>query len=410
MVIKSTNKFVVACVIVFVILISGHAFQTIYPVLQRLVIPAAAVILLLGLAKINRLTVGKMGMAAMVFVGMACFTLVGHFGEGFIFYLTIIGYVLVGYGLARAYGLGQIARAHRSVMTVVTLVAIVGYVLVQGTTVLDSLPQMQNVNDVKYRIGVIFNYIVGIPERNCAMFWEPGLFATHLTIAMVFEIMMEKKPRVWRLLLFSIGIFTANSSAGFALWFLCINLFFAKKINITKKPILGCLSMVVLLAGLAVIVNFDLILDQTGLGDNPFFKKLATENVAESSRMRAITHNLKLFLTAPVFGVGSVEAAKQMAHVADTSTFTYLISIFGILGFSYALYWVYSIYKLRKVNIFAKIIILAIVVIILNKEPHHNLLLSWMLLFALLQEDRVKEKSPQDMEQTRIPERMGCSI
>ena len=54
--------------------------------------------------------------------------------------------------------------------------------------------------------------------------------------------------------------------------------------------------------------------------------------------------------------------------------------------------------------------ILAIVVIILNKEPHHNLLLSWMLLFALLQEDRVKEKSPQDMEQTRIPERMGCSI
>lgn len=390
MIIKSTNKFIIACVAILVVLTSGHAFQTIYPNLQRLVFPAAIIALLVKLGRTNMAKIDKVGLAAMVFIGMVACTFITQFGEGHMFYLTLICYVVVGYGLASAYGLRQIARVHRSVMTIVTLIAIVGYTLVQSTNVLDILPEMKNVNDVQYRVGGIFNYIVHAPERNCGMFWEPGLFATHLTIAMVFEIMLEEKPRIWLLILFSVGIFTANSSAGFVLWFLCVNLFFAKRINIRKRPILGLMGIAVLVVGLTVIMNFDQILVQTGLGENPFFKKLATDNVAESSRMKAITHNLKLFLTAPIFGVGSVEAGRQMAHVADTSTFTYLISIFGILGFSYAAYWMYSIYKLRRVNFFVKIIILAIVVIILNKEPHHNLLLSWMLLFALLRENSFK--------------------
>ena len=42
---------------------------------------------------------------------------------------------------------------------------------------------------------VVFNYIKKIPERNCGMFWEPGLFATHLAIATVFELMTKEKAK-----------------------------------------------------------------------------------------------------------------------------------------------------------------------------------------------------------------------
>ena len=398
MVIKSTNKFIVACVMFLVIFTSGHAFQTIYPRLQSLVLPIAIIVLLIELNKSNVLLVDRVGTATLVLLVMVVCTLVTQLGQGYSFYFTMISYILVGYGLSKMYTLRQIAYAHRLIMTIVTIIAIVGYVLVQSTNVLDFLPTMENINDVAYRVGGIFNYIEEIPERNCAMFWEPGLFATHLVAAMVFEIMLEDKPRVWRLVLFSVGIFTANSSAGFVLWFLCINLLFAKKINITKKPFFAFWEIAILIAGLMVIVNYDSILEHTALGKNPFFEKLTSENVADSSRMKAIEHNMKLFLTAPFFGVGSVEAARQMAHVADTSTFTYLISIFGILGFSYAAYWMYGIYKLRKVNFFARIIVLTIVVIILNKEPHHNLLFSWVLLFSLLKGGASEEKSIKDAE------------
>jgi len=395
MMIKSNNKFVVLCIILVVALCSGHAFQTIIPSLPWLVLPVAAAVVLWSIHGIhNGKKSGKDQIAVLVFTVMIGATFLQGLGRGASFYGLMLCNILAGYGISRMYSFKQIAHCHVRCMTIITAIAIVGYLLLQNTTLLNALPSMTNVNNVEYRVSGIFNYIKTVPNRNCGMFWEPGLFATHLIISIVFEIMYEKKPNIVRLILFSAGIFTANSSAGFALWILCVMLLFLKNAKLSSNPVAAAISIIAVSAGALLIINFEEILLQTSLGSNEFLQKLLLGNIQNSSRMLAIEHNLNSFLSEPIFGVGINRAAAEMQHVADTSTSTYMMSIFGILGISYTVYWVYGIWKLPQISVMTKILLIAIALSILNKEPHMNLLLTWCLLFGLIS-GKVSDLEPE---------------
>lgn len=299
------------------------------------------------------------------------------------------------YGIVQTYSFRQIIKCYQRIMTVVAVVALVGYFLANNTKVLEILPSVSNTNNIEYKASIIFSFMPSNIDRNCGMFWEPGLLATHLTIATVFEIMCYTKPRLIRLALFSVCLFTANSSAGFALWFLCLLLLFVKNANISKNKFAGIFSMIVMLAGIAVIVNFDNILIETGLAENQYFQKLSSGSITDSSRMKALEHNLKSFLSAPFFGVGVTQAYANMEHVADTSTSTYLLSVFGLLGSLYTICWCYGIFKNVHANIFVKVLLLAIALIIVNKEPHHQILFTWCILFSLVNGNFGEEASEE---------------
>lgn len=386
MILRTNNKIMALYAILTAILCSGHAFQTIFPALGYMVIPIAGVAFIFELADKNCWRLDKLRGAILLFVIMILCTMITTLGSGAVFYVTVLSYAIAAYGICRWYSFKDFVNYYLKIMTVVTVVGVVGYILVQATSVMEMLPVIENVNDVEYHIAGIFNYITLTPERNCGMYWEPGMFATHLTVAMALEIMTKKKPNPWRMILFSAGIFTANSSAGFALWFLCVMLLLVKNANV-QNVVSSIMAMIILCIGVVVVLNFDNILQQTGLIDNEYFAKLETDSVADSSRIKALEHNLKSFLSAPIFGVGIATATEQMQHVADTSTSTYLMSIFGIMGIAYTVYWAIGIFKLPKVNILAKVLLLVIVLVILNKEPHHQILMTWCLLFYLLKGD-----------------------
>ena len=151
-------------------------------------------------------------------------------------------------------------------------------------------------------------------------------------------------------------------------------------------------------------INFEQILLNTGLIENEFLRKLMAENIADSSRIKAIEHNLKSFMSDPIFGVGISNAQRNMRHVADTSTSTYLLSIFGLLGGLYTVCWIYGILKNVKKNLFVKILLLTIALIIVNKEPHHQILSSWCILFYLIKGDLISariEGTERDRQRTK---------
>jgi|GEM_PF-2309017 len=379
------NKLLAVVLLFVVIFQSGHAFQTIYPALMYIpYIPAAIALLIILIDRECHSLSNPQNLALWLFMFMIIATAIVSVESGTnYFYLQIATLILAAYCIVKLYSFKQMAECYLAVMTVVSVAALIGYVLLNNTSYLDFLPKIKSINDMEYGVGVIYNYLTMAPDRNCGMFWEPGLFATHLTIAMMLELITKQRASVLRIILFSICIFTANSSAGFVIWFLCFILIFIRKRNAIMGPIKTIFSVILLIVAIGVVINFDTILSETALGENEYFQKLYSDSILDSTRSNALGHNLELFATAPIFGVGYVTAMSNIAYVADTSTTTFLMSVFGILGSAYTVFIIYGVFKIKKLNLLSKILVLAIMLIIINKEPHHQILFTWVLIFYL---------------------------
>jgi len=383
--ITPSNKILIVLTIITVIFSSGHAFQTIFPILSNLIYPTTLTALFFVLTKKRTAKVDKTGLAVLLFMVMIGCTIIVNLGSGMYAYIQIIFQILLAYCITQLYSFKHLVRCHIFIMTWITLIAIVCYALLNTTSLMDTLPLMTNYNGMEFRGIGIYNYNTYIPMRNCGMFWEPGLFATHLTISMVFELLYQRKTNIWRILLFSVGIFTANSSAGFVLWFLCMMLWLVRKRKKSESLFKEIVIFIGVLTGILLVLNFDAFLTMTGLVENEYLLKLSSDTLHESTRVKALQHNIDSFLSAPIFGVGLTTSLRNIRYVADTSTSTYLLSVFGVMGGLYTFYWIYGIVKNVHVNLLSKIILLVIVVAIINKEPHYQILLTWCILFYLIQ-------------------------
>lgn len=404
--IKLANTKIVALAIsLIVILHSGHALQTIDYYITYLVYIPALIFSLWGVisfacnSHLNDLS----KFALIIFVLMLFFTGLMHYSEESSFYVRIFCIIITAFGITRLYSFEKMVNVFSWIMTIVTIIAIIGYYLLNNTSMLDGLPIMLNINDREFGIGYIFNYIVGIEERNCAMFWEPGLFATYLTVAMVFELLNKnKKTNIFRVIIYIWGYITANSSAGFVLLFLCIVLFIIKK-DVGQSGFRFFLHIAIVVAAVVIIINFDKILNMSIFSNNEYFQKLATDNVADSSRWKAFEHNFEVFLKDPIFGAGIVNVSQNMKDIADTSTSTYLLSVFGLPAVMYTVFFIIGVFKSSKMNLLSKVVVTIMILIIINKEPHHQFVFTWCMLFYLLKnEDSVMPSVQMDSNRLHV--------
>lgn len=380
------KKLLPLCVGLILTLFSGHAIQTIwgYSVYLLLILGLIAFIYSIRVFSGNRINLHRGSL--ILFILMIICPAIVDFGAGIITYQMFLSFVLVAFFVTDKYDFDKIVPIYLSVMTWVTVIALICHYLLNNTGLLSLLPIMKNVNGIKFGVGIVFNYLVDAPNRNCGMFWEPGLFSTFLSIALVFEILFKKeKPSVVRIILFSIGIISSTSTAGYVLLVFCLLLPFVKKKRSRAAQFFsGFISLSLILAVILIALNLDAIIQGSSLADNEFVTKLLTENLADQSRLKAVTHNISLFLENPLLGAGMETITSQMKYVADTSTSTYMLSLFGVLGASYTIAWVYGIFRQKNLNILTKIVLTVIFMSIINKEPHIQIMFTWCLLFYLL--------------------------
>lgn len=302
------------------------------------------------------------------------------------FYLRLFATVYLAYEISERIDCEQFIDIYEKIMQYVTFIALIGYFFVNTLGLGSGLPRFVNINGEVYRGVVFFNFIERLPERNCALFWEPGLFATALTFALIFELIYQKKKSLLRIILFVVGIITANSTAGYVMLILLFVLA-SMKIQPRQKPVRILLSIVqiaIVIAAVVVFLNLDKILVMSGLSQNAAFAKLMSGTLSESQRGRAIQDSFASFMQSPLFGNGVVKIARGMNYVADTATSVYAMSIFGILGCGYSIFYITGIFKQKNVNLITRIVLLIIVFCILNKEPHLDLLFTWIFGFFLL--------------------------
>ena len=164
---------------VIVYLFSGSPYTTINTEISMLTIVLALIvfpyILMIKKLKTNRTILPLTLISIMVLISM-----IWHSEFQSKTYWRILATAIIAFYLLEKYGLNNIIKVYLKAMVVISIASLIGYALLNCTSLLNNLPIAKNVNGVEYGIGILFNYIKVYPERNCGVFWEPGIFASYL--------------------------------------------------------------------------------------------------------------------------------------------------------------------------------------------------------------------------------------
>lgn len=314
-------------------------------------------------------------------------------------YIPIICKIIIAFGIVNYYSFKEFRGYFLKSMLLISIISILGYILINLNLL--NLSIKYNKNMVPYGIGYIFFYIPWTIDRNLGIFWEPGIFATYLSIALIFELFLENKKYNWfRVIIFIITLITTKSAAGYGLLFLITILLIIDKIKSNRKKSRQFFEFIGICIIFLVIINYEALISVFGLEKSIIFKKLIGESLKKQPRVLSIKDNLNKFLVNPFIGIGIKEYYKSVKDGSDTTTSLYMISVYGILGLQYTFYWMYGILrsKIRK-NKYFLIMLLIIFLLILNKEPHDRLLFSWIVMFFLLKESVIKNKNKRKINE-----------
>lgn len=367
---------------IFVYLFSGSPYTTINTDLSMLTVLIAFAILPIMLF-FRREKNGKLLLALLLISIMILISMISHSEFYSRAYWRLLAVVIIVSYLIEKYGFRNIVKVYLDIMFFVSIISLIGYLLLNFTSLLNNLPSVTNINGVEYGVGIIFNYIKALPERNCGIFWEPGIFASYLALAIAFESIINSNSISWfRVLVFVVSIITTTSSAGYVLliFSLGIVLLRGSKLSGYKK----LLAIIVVIAIAIVAFNIDNIILNTSLAQNKYLIKLTSDRMNQSSRITSIYHNLSIFRKRVLFGAGINTVLNQMSSWADISTSTYMLSIFGVMGSLYTLFIIYGIFSQKNINIFVKLFFFFILISIVNKEPHINIMFTWIIILGML--------------------------
>jgi hypothetical protein len=155
-----------------------------------------------------------------------------------------------------------------------------------------------------------------------------------IILSFVMDLTFEKEVPFWRALIYHICIFTTASSAGIVLILFCdlllLNRFMDSISN--RKVLKYCVFFIVYMLLLLLFVNLDTFLTLTGLAQQRAYAKLLSDNMGSSARMQALIKNWNLFVQNPIIGSGISNAYRLASNFSDTSTTTFMMVEFGVVG------------------------------------------------------------------------------
>ena len=364
------------------ILLSGSPLQTIILNINNLIFVVLGLSLLLFLCLKKRphriQTIGLILLSFMVFA-----TAIVHFGGELSSHVKLYCFILSGFFIAQFFDARKFASFFVDAMFFLAIIGIIGYFLSNTTILLDRLPLMTNSNGVSYKIGYIFNFIVESKVRNCGPFWEPGIFASYLIISLFMELLiLKRKKTILFSIIFVIALITTTSTAGYFLLLLIVPCFF---LNSNKKSAISTIfSGCVVVALFLILLNLDSIILGTGLSNNEYFAKLLSENLENSARVTALSHNFIMFSKSPLFGCGFAVVEQNMVYCGDISTSTYILSVYGFMGIFYSIMLVFGIFNFKRIGFLHRLLFASAVLLIVNKEPHTSFLITWIFIFVML--------------------------
>lgn len=296
------------------------------------------------------------------------------------------------YLFTESFSFDQFSVLFIRMMKLISIVSLIGYVILNLTNLDLPLSTFKNVNDVEYYNGIIYFAIKSFSvwgndgfKRNIGAFWEPGIFATFLLIAITLELWKKGKSSKLTLTLFLITLLTTRSTFAYLMIFPMFISFLTIGSVVSKKQYLlylFILSLIVL-----VYLNLNSILYFLNELNPTIFGKLVSESVSFNERIDSPFTNILIFKNNFLFGAGLGNTENifvSLTYGSQTSTSTYFLAAFGIFGIFYTISFILGILSFSKVNIISRITFLIIVLSQINKEPHIFFTATFIILFYFL--------------------------
>lgn len=224
--------------------------------------------------------------------------------------------------------------------------------------------------------------------RNQSIFWEPGVFATHLVAAIALELIFSKKPNWRRVVLFVITLLTTRSSAGYLLLALVIFIFVLVKLR--KKSVRIALMSLLGASFFALVLFFNQLAPYLAIIFPTMFSKMASGSISFVSRLQSPLCFLRVWLQSPLFGLGPkgaldayyrIVVAEGLEIDSGTSTSAALLAYYGIGMALFTIAPLFGILREKRLNWSARITIVLLLVVLMNKENHAEMLTMIVIYF-----------------------------
>ncbi|PWM64664.1 MAG: hypothetical protein DBX61_11390 [Clostridiales bacterium] len=302
--------------------------------------------------------------------------------------------MLCSYLMLKRLDIKRVTKSYSYIIRFIIISAIILFILTRSGQ-LTSFPLINSEHGAYYNLLFVTQGLTA--SRICGAFWEPGVFASHIIIAFLFEIyFIDEKTKVIHIIIYMFGIFLTGSTAGILIIALVLAGYIIKRKNWDNRRDVKAIFFVIVIAG---ILTYDIIFERLAAINPTLFSKLVeTTSATTYTRLNAPLVNLELFIQKPIFGWGFTGAAAQYSSymnnrlVAQTSTSTQIMSAIGFLGIIYTLMCLLPVFSKRKLahlSLIDKTIIFASLLLIVNKEPHIYFAITWLILFYINQNSQI---------------------
>ena len=233
-------------------------------------------------------------------------------------------------------------------------------------------------------------------NRLQSIFWEPGVYASFLIIALSFELLFKKNNNWFHIIVFLLSLIFTFSTAGYLLLILVFVPFLTRKTkNDTIQSIIKFSFFPLLILLVVLIISFS---NQLATLFPTIFEKIANQNSSFSTRLLSPQIDFKIFMEKPFAGWGIHGANERYLDIitsdyslsvdSQTSTTAGLLAKFGFLGIVFTAMPIVGIIgnKNLKLPLFDLICFALVFLLITNKEPHSNMLISWAIPFYFVYE------------------------
>lgn len=306
--------------------------------------------------------------------------------------LTLLSCIFLAYLCVRKFGSILMCRIFVKLMCISAAMSLILYLATNLLRLNLPFPVLENVNGIHYKTIFIVSqyaetYIDG--SKSMGFFWESGVFASYLLLAIAIEFMVEEKASIRRLALLVIALFTTGSTAGYLI------LPIALTIGLLKSGGRGrvAISVGIVIVVLWIFANYSAIQDALVQINPTLFWKLGdADAVTKLTRLQSPSVCWDLFSANPFFGLGYGDALEAYSTVAAssatidslTTTSFFQLAAFGISGFAMWGITIYALIGTGRLPLSSGIMLVLLFVIIINKEPHTASVMTYILLFSFL--------------------------
>lgn len=249
-------------------------------------------------------------------------------------YSFILCFCIIGMYISFFWQKGEFLDKYTKIILIVAVISLIMYTFRGFLATHQSGLQVVKGQAISYTNFYIYLYCRELPNRNCAIFWEPGAFAVFLGIALYNVLVSDKENKMFKLLILIVTLFTTQSTLAYTVILFALLLFLLNRNNEMNF----CLKIIASFILIAIIL---MVMNEMGIFENIQEKLFTGIQTNASSKARNVAQmiDIKIISNSPLIGIGfkkyldtvySIGMMFGQKWTMAANTFTFMGAIFGI--------------------------------------------------------------------------------